>query len=68
MDAAHALICKTLGIQQHYQSVLHCQKRVKPYKVVTEEHIQLFHDGNNHWFLSFSSNGRFKYATVAAQP
>ena len=46
LDAAQARICKTLGTQEHYQSVLNCQKRVKPYKAVTQEHLQLLHDGN----------------------
>ena len=53
MDATQALICKTLGIQEHYQSVLHWQKRVKPYKTVIQECVQLLHDDNNHWFLNF---------------
>ena len=36
---------------EHLQSILNCQKKVKPYKAVTQEHIQMFHDGNNHQFL-----------------
>ena len=50
----HRIICKTLGTQVHYQSDFNCQKRVKPYKAVAQEHVQLLHDANNHWFLSFS--------------
>ena len=58
MDAAQVLICNTLETQA-YQSVLNCQKKVKkPYNAVTDEHIQLLHNGINHWFLSFCSNGR----------
>ena len=58
MDAAQPLICKILGTQEHYQSVLNCQKKVKPYKAVTQESVQLLHDNNNHRFLSSCSNGR----------
>ena len=57
MDASQILICKALGTQD-YQSVLNCQKRVKPYRAVTVEYIQLLHNGINHWFLSFCSNSR----------
>ena len=57
MDASQILICKALGTQD-YQSVLNCQKRVKPYRAVTGEYIQLLHNGINHWFLSFCSNSR----------
>ena len=57
MDASQFLICKALGTQD-YQSVLNCQKRVKPYRAVTGEYIQLLHYGINHWFLSFCSNSR----------
>ena len=57
MDASQVLICKALGTQD-YQSVLNCQKRVKPYRAVTGEYIQLLHNGINHWFLSFCSNSR----------
>ena len=57
MDASQILICKALGTQ-NYQSVLNCQKRVKPYRAVTGEYIQLLHNGINHWFLSFCSNSR----------
>ena len=57
MDAAQALICRRLGTQEHYQSVFNCQKRLKPYKTVTQEHAQLLPEGNNPWFLSFCSSG-----------
>ena len=59
MDASQILICKALGTQD-YQSVLNCQKRVKPYRAVTGEYIQLLHNGINHWFLSFCSNSRLQ--------
>ena len=55
MDASQILICKALGTQDK-QSVLNCQKRVKPYRAVTGEYIKLLHNGINHWFLSFYSN------------
>ena len=53
MDAAQHLICKALGIQ-NFQSVLYCQMR-NGYRPVTGEHIQLLHNGTNHWFLRFCS-------------
>ena len=43
MDASQILICKALGTQD-YQSVLNCQKRVKPYRAVRSEYIQLLHN------------------------
>ena len=55
MDATQALIYKTLGTQKHNQSVWNCQKRVKTYKAVTEDYVQFI--GNNHWLVSFCSNG-----------
>ena len=55
MDATQALICNTLGTQKHNQSVSNCQKRVKPYKAVTEDYVQFI--GNNHWLVNFCSNG-----------
>lgn len=60
MDAAQVLICKALGVKS-YQSVLNCQKQVKyPYTAVDNEHVQLLHDGNNHWLLTFCSSGRIQ--------
>ena len=53
MDAAQQLICKELGIE--YQSVLNVQKT---FGAVDDEHVQLLHDGSDHWFLSFCSSGR----------
>lgn len=53
MDAVQKIICKSLGTE--YQSVLYVQKDFHP---VNEDHIQLMHDGKNHWFLCFCSNGR----------
>ena len=41
-----------------FQSVLNSQKRVSdPYQAVLEDHVQLLHDGQNHWFLSVCTNG-----------
>ena len=59
MDAAQKLVCEEIGTPLTFQTVLNCQKRdVEPYQSVYEEHIQLLHDGRNHWILSFCSNGR----------
>ena len=59
MDAAQKLICKTLGEEDNYQSVLNTQKNAAiPFNPVYNDHIQLLHDGDSHWFLSFCSSGR----------
>ena len=59
MDAAQKLICKTLGEEDNYQSVLNTQKNTAiPFQPVYQDHIQLLHDGGSHWFLSFCSSGR----------
>ena len=58
MDAAQQMICKVLGLE--YQSVLNVQNRAPSpfYPVIHAEHVQILHDGSNHWLLSFCSNGR----------
>ena len=71
MDSAPKLICKSLGNLASWQSVLNWQRRRAPFHKVGEEHIQLMHDGINHWLLSFNSNGRVQfcdsfYETLAA--
>lgn len=59
MDAAQKLICREIGSDSNFQSVLNSQIKVQlPFQPVTQEHIQLLHDGSHHWFLSFCSNGR----------
>ena len=59
MDAAQKLICKTLGEEDNYQSVLNTQKNAAmPFNPVYNDYIQLLHDGGSHWFLSFCSSGR----------
>ena len=59
MDAAEKLICKGTGSDESYQSVLNSEKKTTdPFHTVSQEHVQLLHDGANHWFLSFCSNGR----------
>ena len=59
MDAAQKLICKTLGVEDNYQSVLNTQKNEAiPYNPVYNDHIQLLHDVGSHCFLSFCSSGR----------
>ena len=61
MDAAQKLICKKLGADDDYQSVLNVQKhRAAPYPAVKNEHIQLLHDAYGHWLLTFCSNGRIQ--------
>ena len=52
MDVAQKLVCKALGKEEEYQSVLNWQKRGVHFQPVGYEHIQLLHDGKNHWFLS----------------
>ena len=59
MDAAQKLICKELGADDDYQSVLNVQRRGDtPCRAVDNDHIQLLHDGSGHWLLTFCSNGR----------
>ena len=56
MDTTQKLICKALGKIGSFQSVLNLQRRWNyPFWAVNNEHIQLLHDGNNHWLLSFCS-------------
>ena len=58
MDAAQKLICKEIDTDESYQSVLNSEKKIiDPFHPVSQEHVQLLHDGANHWFLSFCSNG-----------
>ena len=58
MDAAQKLICKEIGTMDLYQSVFNSERKTEnPYQPVSQEHVQLLHDGSNHWFLSFCSNG-----------
>ena len=59
MDAAQKLIYKEIGTDESYQLVLNSEKKtIDPFHPVSQEHVQLLHDGANHWFLSFCSNGR----------
>ena len=59
LDAAQKLICKEIGTDESYQSVLNSEKKtIDPFHPVSQEYAQLLHDGANHWFLSFCSNGR----------
>ena len=58
MDAAQKLICKALSKIGSFQSVLSSQRRSNyPFRAVNDEHLQLLHDKNNHWIISFCSNG-----------
>ena len=57
MDAAQKLFCKEIGTDESYQSVLNSEKKtIDPFHPVSQEHVQLLHDGAIHWFLSFCSN------------
>ena len=59
MDAAQKLICKEIGTDESYQSVLNSEKKtIDPPHPVSQEQFLLLYDGANHWFLSFCSNGR----------
>ena len=59
MDAAQKLICKEIDTDESYQSVLNSEKKtIDPFHPVSQELVQLLHDGANHWFLSFCSNER----------
>ena len=54
MDAAQKLICREIGAMDSYQSLLNSERKTEnPYQPVSQEHVQLLHDGSNHWFLSF---------------
>ena len=58
MDAAQKLICKEIGTDDSYQSALNSEKKtIDSFHPVSQEHVQLLHDGGNDWFLSFCSNG-----------
>ena len=58
MDTAQKLICQTLGNGNNYQSVLNSQKKDCSFYPVEKEHVQLLHDGGNHWLLTFCSGER----------
>ena len=62
MDAAQKLICKEIGTVESYQSVLNSEKKtIDPFHPVSRKHVQLLHDGANHCFLRFFSNGRVHF-------
>ena len=49
MDPAQKLICEEIGTTSTFQTVLNSQKKVvEPYRAVSEEYVQLLHDGCNH--------------------
>ena len=67
MDVAQKLICKELGIE--YQSVLNVQKSgCPPFYPVNNEHVQLLHDGTNHWLLTLCSSGRVQICDSLRRP
>ena len=58
MDVAQKLVYKEIGTDESYQSVLNSEKKIIDlFHPVSQEHVQLLHEGANHWFLSFCSNG-----------
>ena len=62
MDAVQKLIRKEFGTDESYQSVLSSEKKtIDPFHPVSQEHVQILHDGANHWFLSFCSNGQSSF-------
>ena len=68
MDAAQKLICKQLGALDSYQSVLNSEKQTEnPFQPVSQEHVQLLHDGSNHRFSLFVQTEEFKCATAYGQ-
>ena len=58
MDSAQKLIWKSLDNLVSWQFILNWQRRGTPFHNLREDHIQLMHDGINHWLLLFNSNGR----------
>ena len=67
MDAAQKLICNSLGLE--YQSVLNVQKRdALKFYPVSNEHVQLMHDGNDPWILSLCSNGQVQICDSLRRP
>ena len=64
MDTAQKLIRKALARFESYQSVLNWQKSVTPFFNISEQHIQLVHNGVNHWLLSFSSKDHVQICDV----
>ena len=72
MDAAQKLICKKLGNMEMYQSVLNLQKNEKLFFAVQNEHLQLLHNGYNHWLLSACRGRRVQvcdslYSTINSE-
>ena len=67
MDAAQKLICKEIGIDESYQSVLNSEKKtIDLFHPVFQEHVQLLHGGANNWFLRFCSNGRVQVCEITS--
>ena len=57
MDEVQKSICKDLGADDDYQSVLNVQKRRgAPYREVKNKPIERHHDGSGNWLLTFCSN------------
>ena len=61
MDATQKLICRKLGADDDYQSVLNVQKRRgAPCCAVKNEHIQPLYEGSGDWLLTFCRNRRIQ--------
>ena len=58
MDTAQKLICKEIGTDESYQSVLNSEKKtIDPFHPAFQEHVQAEHaleiqDGRDQWFSS----------------
>lgn len=57
MDAAQRIIADSIG--SLHQSVLYCRKPEK-FSPVDCDHLQLVHNGKDHWILTRSANGQLQ--------
>ena len=71
-DAAQKIIWKALSKMDSFLSVLYSKKNTHysnyPFRAVNNEHIQLLHDGINHWILSFCSSDRAQICDSLRKP
>ena len=58
MTGAHRLFCSSFGHPISYQSVLNWQKNNSTFSEVSEEHIQLFHNGASYkeYYIKTTTN------------
>ena len=68
MDEARKLICKNLGADYNFQSVLNVQKRLgAPYHSVKNEHSNYSMMGLDTGYLLFIANERSRFVIVRKQ-